>query len=116
MLAEIATLETRERELSTPGVLRGLIEPGADVAHRWADKPMSTRREIARLLLTPRLIANYDYDPPPGEDATAHQPTNCASAPPQPASPRNSNTAPIRVLPERSSDVMSLLSLGVQLV
>ncbi|MGH3844876.1 MAG: recombinase family protein [Pseudonocardiaceae bacterium] len=30
LLAEITRLETRERELSTPSALRGLIEPGAD--------------------------------------------------------------------------------------
>ncbi len=65
MLAEIATLETRERELSTPSALRGLIEPGANVAHRWADKPMSTRREIARLLLTPHLIGQLRLQPSP---------------------------------------------------
>ncbi len=51
MLAEIATLEAREKELTTPNVLRGLIEPGADVARRWDTAPMSTRRDIARLLL-----------------------------------------------------------------
>jgi site-specific DNA recombinase len=42
MLAEITTLEKRERELSTPSALRGLIEPGADVARRWNAAPMST--------------------------------------------------------------------------
>lgn len=56
LLAEIATLEARERELSTPSVLRGLIEPGTDIAERWASTPMSIRREVARLLLTPDLI------------------------------------------------------------
>jgi hypothetical protein len=56
LLAEITTLEARERELSTPSALRGLIEPGTDIADRWATTPMSTRREIARLLLTPDLI------------------------------------------------------------
>ncbi len=65
MLAEITTLETRERELSTPSALRGLIEPGANVAHRWAGTPMSTRREIARLLLTPDLIGQLRLQPSP---------------------------------------------------
>ena len=65
LLAEITTLETRARELSTPSVLRGLIEPGADVAHRWTTTPMSTRREIARLLLTPDLIGQLRLNPSP---------------------------------------------------
>jgi site-specific DNA recombinase len=65
LLAEITTLEARERELSTPSALRGLIEPGTDVAHRWAATPMSTRREIARLLLTPELIGQLRLQPSP---------------------------------------------------
>ena len=65
MLAEITTLETRERELSTPSALRGLIEPGADVARRWQAAPISTRREIARLLLTPELIGELRLQPSP---------------------------------------------------
>ncbi|MGH3922203.1 MAG: hypothetical protein ACRDTT_04920, partial [Pseudonocardiaceae bacterium] len=65
LLAEITALETRQRELSTPSALRGLIEPGADVAQRWATTPMSTRREIARLLLTPKLIGQLRLQPSP---------------------------------------------------
>ncbi|MGH3603039.1 MAG: recombinase family protein, partial [Pseudonocardiaceae bacterium] len=65
LLAEITTLETRERELSTPSALRGLIEPGADVAQRWTTTPISTRREIARLLLTPELIGQLRLNPSP---------------------------------------------------
>jgi DNA invertase Pin-like site-specific DNA recombinase len=56
MLAEIKKWEARVKELSTPSVLRGLIEPGTDVAQRWATAPITTRREIARILLTPELI------------------------------------------------------------
>jgi site-specific DNA recombinase len=48
---QIITLETRERELTTPDVLRGLMAPGPDVDDRWASAPMSTRREVARLVL-----------------------------------------------------------------
>jgi DNA invertase Pin-like site-specific DNA recombinase len=66
LLAEISILETRERELSTPSALRELIEPGADVAQRWATTPMSTRREIARLLLAPDLIGQLRLGPRPG--------------------------------------------------
>jgi len=65
LLAEIAKLEPREKDLSTPSALRGLIEPGADVARRWETAPISTRREIARLLLTPDLIGELRLQPSP---------------------------------------------------
>jgi hypothetical protein len=42
-----------EQELSTPVRLRALIKPGPGVASRWEAAPMSTRREVARLLLSP---------------------------------------------------------------
>lgn len=65
LLTEITKLETREKELSTPSALRGLIEPGTDVARQWEDAPISTRREIARLLLTPDLIGQLRLQPSP---------------------------------------------------
>jgi DNA invertase Pin-like site-specific DNA recombinase len=65
LLAEIQRLEQREKELTTPSALRGLIEPGTDVAQRWASAPMSTRRQIARLLLTPQLIGELRITPSP---------------------------------------------------
>jgi uncharacterized protein DUF222 len=43
----------------------GLIEPCADVVRRWATAPMSTRRDIARLLLTPQLIGELRITPSP---------------------------------------------------
>lgn len=55
---QIDALEVREQELSTPSALHSLLlgDPGADVAQRWEDAPMSTRRAVARLLLaTDRL-------------------------------------------------------------
>ena len=40
--------------LETPQVLRGLIRPGKDVAHRWADiTDVTVRRKIAQLVLVP---------------------------------------------------------------
>jgi hypothetical protein len=42
MLAEIERLEQRETQLATPSALRGLIEPGTDVARRWATAPMTS--------------------------------------------------------------------------
>ncbi len=77
LLAEISKLEAREKELSTPSALRGLIEPGADVARRWETTPMSTRRQIARLLLTRTSSASYDYYPHPRAAGVAgHRPTS----------------------------------------
>ena len=55
--------EERKKKLSTPSVLRGLIEPGADVTLRWQTAPISTRREIARVLLTPNLIGQLRLQP-----------------------------------------------------
>jgi site-specific DNA recombinase len=48
--------QTRETELATPHQLRGIIEPGADVAARWETAPMSARRLVARMLLVPEVI------------------------------------------------------------
>ena len=51
LLAQITDLERQEADLCTPNALRGLMAPGADVQERWHQAPMSTRREVARLLL-----------------------------------------------------------------
>lgn len=48
--------EARVTELSTPSRLRGLIDPGADVAKWWAAAPLSAKREAARMVLTPELV------------------------------------------------------------
>ncbi|HEX2298796.1 MAG TPA: recombinase family protein, partial [Pseudonocardiaceae bacterium] len=65
ILVEIQRLEQREKDLATPSALRGLIEPGADVARRWHAAPMSTRRQIAKLLLTPELLGQLQITPSP---------------------------------------------------
>jgi DNA invertase Pin-like site-specific DNA recombinase len=75
LLARVAALEARERELATPGALRGLISPGKDVAWRWRAAPMSTRREVARLLLAPDLLGELRVQPrPPGWRQAEHMP------------------------------------------
>jgi DNA invertase Pin-like site-specific DNA recombinase len=56
ILAGIKKAQAREQALSTPRVLDGLITPGADVRDRWKDAELSTRREVARLLLSPALL------------------------------------------------------------
>jgi DNA invertase Pin-like site-specific DNA recombinase len=65
VVARITDLERLERELSTPPALTGLIEPGADVAERWTHAPMSTKREVVRLLLTPEYIGELRIVPAP---------------------------------------------------
>lgn len=56
ILTRLHAAEARERELSTPSVLHALMKPGKDVRRRWKDAPMSTRREVARLLLAPDML------------------------------------------------------------
>ena len=75
ILAAIAELERRESELSTPSALRQFITPGADVARRWQAAPMSARREVARLLLTPEVLGELRVMPRPagqGRHVPAH--------------------------------------------
>jgi site-specific DNA recombinase len=56
LLARVEELERRERDLSAPPQLAALITPGKDVRRRWAKAPMSARRDVARILLTPALL------------------------------------------------------------
>ena len=75
ILATIAELERRESELATPSALRQFISPGADVADRWQSAPMSARREVVRLLLTPEMIGELRVTPrPPGWPGGRHVP------------------------------------------
>lgn len=54
--ARLTAAEEREAALITPAALASLLQPGQDVATRWADAEISTRREVARLLLSPELL------------------------------------------------------------
>jgi len=51
----IKDLEAQERDAALPAVLRGLVGVGLTRA-QWRAKPMSTRREVARLLLSPKYL------------------------------------------------------------
>jgi site-specific DNA recombinase len=62
-LADAVATGTLSVALAAPSALRGLIEPGADVARRWNAAPMSTRRQVAKLLLTPVLIGELHITP-----------------------------------------------------
>jgi hypothetical protein len=44
--------EKREKDLSSPAALRGLIEPGPGVRGRWKGTPLSAKRAIARLVFS----------------------------------------------------------------
>ena len=50
MESNIRELETRERDLTTPGILTDLIPPGADVASGWALATLEARREVCRIV------------------------------------------------------------------
>ncbi len=49
-------VSTASGRVPSPTLTRGLITPGKDVARRWKATPMSARREIARILLSPNLL------------------------------------------------------------
>jgi site-specific DNA recombinase len=53
--ARITDLERQRSSLSTPAVLRGLVAPGEDVAVKWKAFVIAQRREVAALVLTPKL-------------------------------------------------------------
>jgi DNA invertase Pin-like site-specific DNA recombinase len=51
LLERLRQAESREAELSTPPVLRSILGPGDDLAHRWDLAPVAARRDVARLRL-----------------------------------------------------------------
>lgn len=63
IVARLKAAEALEQQLSTPSILRGLIDPGADVAQRWKSAELSTRREIIRILLAPTMIGQLRVKP-----------------------------------------------------
>ncbi len=74
MVETVTGLEATENELSTPSELRGLFPPGGDLQARWANAPITTRRSIARILLTPEILGELRLTrcppgrrPPPSE-------------------------------------------------
>jgi site-specific DNA recombinase len=71
LLARIDTEEAEQTRLTTPSFLHGLITPGADVAARWEQMPVSARREVARTLLVPTLLGALHVNRrPPGRRNT----------------------------------------------
>ncbi|PWN00981.1 hypothetical protein DJ010_20380 [Nocardioides silvaticus] len=67
LLQRVEGLEAEERDLSTPSVLRGLFQPGPGARARWQAADPTTRRQVARLLLTPEHLGQLRVDRrPPG--------------------------------------------------
>jgi DNA invertase Pin-like site-specific DNA recombinase len=75
ILERLRAAEVREAELSTPSQLRGLISPGKDVARRWKAAPMSTKRTVAKMLLSPDLLGELRVirSPTPGRRAPVEE-------------------------------------------
>ncbi|AIJ26395.1 recombinase [Amycolatopsis methanolica 239] len=59
----IAKLEREREQLARPSVLRGLIEPGPDVAERWQHTPIAARRAIMRLLFAKNVLGELHVMP-----------------------------------------------------
>jgi DNA invertase Pin-like site-specific DNA recombinase len=74
LLARIDADQAEETRLVTPSFLHGLITPGADVAARWAQMPISAQREVARTLLTPSLLGALHVNRRPAGSAHLHVP------------------------------------------
>lgn len=83
LTAKLADAERRKAELSTPSVLRGLISPGEDVVGRWKAAPMSTKREVARLLFAPERLGELRVtrSPKPGHRGPIEQRVRLAEPP-----------------------------------
>lgn len=75
-VARLKAAETRERELSTPPELAGLISPGKDVARRWKAAEMSTKRAVARILLSPGLLGELHVRRRPEGRRNKHVPVH----------------------------------------
>ncbi|MFF7900006.1 recombinase family protein [Streptomyces sp. NPDC007920] len=52
----VRELEDRERELTLPPVVLSMIRPGVDVWESWNETPISARRQIVRILLSPQYL------------------------------------------------------------
>ena len=74
LLARIGADEAEEARLTTPSFLQGLITPGADVAARWEQMPVSARRDVARTILTPSLLGALHLDRRPPGRRNVHVP------------------------------------------
>lgn len=63
LLAEVARLERRERDLTLPSALAAYVGPAEVVKVRWEGAPLPARRAVARLLLSPGLLGRVSVGP-----------------------------------------------------
>lgn len=75
ILADIEKLEKRDRELTTPSILGGLVDSVKDLRKWWRAAEPSTKREVARLLLTLDELGELRVmrSPTPGHRAPVEQ-------------------------------------------
>lgn len=73
----IRDLEAQEREAALPAVLRGLVGVGLTRA-QWRAKPMSTRREVARMLLSVEHLGQLRVGRLTGQRIVFWKPDNVA--------------------------------------
>lgn len=66
---DVTALEDKLRSLSAPSPLAALIEPGPDVAARWAAADVAVRRAVAAILLTPEHLGQVRILRSPYDDA-----------------------------------------------
>lgn len=57
---EVADMEAQERELTLPSVVLSIIKPGVDIWQSWCEAPIAGRRQLVRLILSPRYLG-YPY-------------------------------------------------------
>lgn len=57
---EVVEMEARERELTLPSVVLSIIKPGVDIWQSWGEAPIAGRRQLVRLILSPRYLG-YPY-------------------------------------------------------
>lgn len=79
--ADLLVLEERERELSTPSQLLGIVTPGEDVAEQWAELPMSAKRTVAKLLFVPELLGQLRVMKWPRKNVPVHERVRWAKNP-----------------------------------
>jgi DNA invertase Pin-like site-specific DNA recombinase len=70
LAGKITALEDEERELTMPTALVGLLGGSEDVSGWWSGAPLSARREVARIVLSPGLLGEVRVKPTPVKGRT----------------------------------------------
>jgi site-specific DNA recombinase len=72
----VAALEEQERDLSTPSEMRGMVDPDLDVRPQWANMPISTRRNLARMVLSAERVGELCVERRPRDAGNRHVPAH----------------------------------------